>query len=351
MIQPDALNANYADFQGPMMVSFEQNTPVQEELKKRGKKTKGTGPIMERNITTAPPMTMTGIFAGDEVADGTLTQSMGKFRVEPHRAFGKLFIPQKMLLTNTGKTAILNILKDYPLLSMMGIKRDKEKYLLTGKSAGKVLTTAQMLGWSTLNGLFTAGRNTGTTNGLLDFVAPASQTDVCQDVAKSFANENYNQYGDITDKTQLRYVWGKVYRACQNASGNGDEGGPQLLICDDDTFANFEEGQGNLLKIVNIGDGVDQKKASILPYKNALVRSSPAIDLVADFSGAALDGVTYFLDFDWIEVESWEDMTTTPFVKDTVSGQDGMVSLASWMDVNIFFRRFTAQGCTSGGAA
>lgn len=63
----------------------------------------------------------------------------------------------------------------------------------------KVFSALALQNMITLNGLYSAGVKTGNTNGLLDFAAPSSQTDVVMDQAKSVAGEHYNQYGAATN--------------------------------------------------------------------------------------------------------------------------------------------------------
>ena len=96
---------------------------------------------------------------------------------------------------------------------MEAAKAALNKYLLTGASRGLAFNTSELQGFLTLNGQFASGIGTGVLNGMLDFVTPASQSDVVQGVKKSNSYFHFNQFNDISSfvadgMTQLR----KTYR-------------------------------------------------------------------------------------------------------------------------------------------
>ena len=111
-------------------------------------------------------------------------------------------IPQRELdrAANTKLTAI-KFLQDYPALTTEKIRQNLEEFHLTGQvfSPDPVLDSTALDGFMCLNGQFVSSAGvTGTSNGVLDFIDPASQTDVVQDLAKSKAYGYYNQYKQIS---------------------------------------------------------------------------------------------------------------------------------------------------------
>lgn len=348
-VSTELLNSTYQDFKGPTVNTFSQNVPAISALEKKGKISKEGGSFVERSLMTGSSATGTGIYTGDETLDRTRAKKLGKFRVDFHRIVVPIVIPNKDKVQNQGKKGAVKLLETYVKGAADGVAVDREKYWLTGKSTAFVLPSEELYGSLTLNGQFAAGLGVGVENGYLDFVAPASQTDLVQNVSKSLANFIYNQYGDITGWAidgvrTLR----KVYRACSQFAGKPNSG-PDLIVMDDDTYGNYQESKFELLRLMKVSDKTDNGNMVQDVFGLATIYASNLIDLAADFTGVAADGVTYMLNTDWIEIIQLESMELSDFV-DAGTDQDGVVSKMSWHEATIF-QKPPAHGCISGGAS
>ena len=199
-ISTELLNSTFEDFRGPLVMGWQQNVPLRAMLMKKGKVSSEGGKYVERPLMTGAPARGVGIFNGDEVLDRTRYKKLKRLRVDFHRIVVSINIPNKELKQNTGKAAALSLINEYPKVVIEGIGVDREKYLLTGKSTSFVMDAAELYGYATLNGQFTAGVGTGVEQGFLDFRTPAQQNtdaEVVENIAKSTADYHYNQYGDI----------------------------------------------------------------------------------------------------------------------------------------------------------
>ena len=347
-LETDTVNIVNNDLRGPMQFSFTRSNYLWAKLEAMGKvNTSEAAPLIIRPFMQGSPHKGEGMFTGDESLDLSRRSKTEKYTVEPHRLVIPLTISNKILRrTANSENAAANLLDAYVKADLDGAAQDINSYLLTGVSAGLVFTTAQLSGLSSLNGLFTGGNGTGVTNGLLDFAAPASQTDNVQNVAKTSTGYHYNQYGDITafgtnGKRTLRKVW----RACYQY---GVGSGPDLVLMDDDTYANYEEEKGDLIRLQAHTDQMDGKGD---PSKNVLLGGMVCADLAIDlslFTGAAADGVTYMLNTKYLEHVVYEKFNVSKF--NDIDDQDGIVAKACY-DGGLMIRRFPAMGCVSGGSA
>jgi hypothetical protein len=289
-----------------------------------------------------------GVFVGDELLNMTRRQQTKRFQVEPHRIVAAINIPKKELLFNSGKLAVIRLIEEYPQTTLEGAKADLNKFLLTGSSRGLVFQTADLAGFLSLNGNFASGSGTGVTNGLLDFVAPASQTDVVQNVAKSSSYFHFNQYNNITAwATDGLPTLRKTYRQCAHYAG-GMGKGPDLVVMDDDTYTNFEDSRLSLVRVTLVEDKTEKSNTLGLDLGVAKVYSSIDLNRADMISGAALNGTTYILNTDFLEMPLMEAPSITPFTE-RVGDQDVVTAIFS-MQGNLICTKTPAQGCVSGGA-
>lgn len=344
----ELLNTTKAELSGPMLNTFDRNVPTRAALLKKDKFVSEGGIYMERPIMTGSPAKGVGLYNGDEPSDMTRYKRSLKFQVEPHRIFLTITIPKRELARNRGKNGAISLIKAYPMAVISAIASDMEKYLLTGKTLGLAFDSAEFYGFSTLNGQFASGLNLGTTNGLLDFATPASQTDVVQAVAKSLANFNYNQYGAsagwLTDGNR---VTRKTYRKCAQFASKPDSG-PDIVIMDDDSYANWTEDKLDLTRLVKVSDNPDTTMLQDVLGRGR-VYPSDFIDLAADFTGAAANGVIYMVNTDFVEVGTWEKQSLGDF-KEVIGNQDVVVAPFTYDGVSVFFNKFPAHGCVTGTA-
>ena len=344
----ELLNSTLQDFKGPVVNTFSQNTPTREALGKKGKISSEGGTYVERSLMTGSPSRGVGIYNGDETVDRTRYKKLNKFRVDFHRVVIPVVIPNKELVQNKGKQGVIKLIEAYPKAVADAMALDDEKYWLTGKTAGMAFDSEEFYGFLTLNGQFALGNGVGVEAGYLDFVAPASQTDTVQNVPKLEADRIYNQYGDITGwSTDGERVLRQVYRRCSQMCGRPN-GGPDLIIMDDDTFANYTAAKKDIVRLMKVKDATDQGNLLTDVFGLASVQGSVLIDLAADFTGVALDGVTYLIDTNWLEIVQLEKPSLSDFV-DAGTDQDGVVAKMCMHEARIF-QKPTAHGCISGGA-
>ena len=346
-ISTEILNTTFSDLRGPLVNSFVRSNELFEALMSKARMPMEGGSLIERSFAGGAPARGVGIYVGDELLNMTRRQQIKRYKVEPHRLVVAINIPKKELMFNSGKLAVIRLIEEYPQTTMESAKADINKFLLTGVSRGLVFQTAELRGMLTLNGQNGSGGGTGVTNGLLDFVAPASQTDTVQDVAKSSSYYHFNQYNDITawatdGMTQLR----KTYRQCAHYAG-GPSKGPDVVIMDDSTFSNFEDSRLNLVRVSVVEDKTERSNTLDLSLGLASVKSSIDIDL-ADFTGAAADGVSYILNSDYLEFPLSEAPMISDF-KERVGDQDVVTALFS-MQGNLISTKVPAQGVVSGGS-
>lgn len=347
-ISTELLNSTFEDFRGPLVQGWQQNSPLRAMLMKKGKVSSEGGKYVERPLMTKAPARATGIFNGDEVLDRTRYKGLQRIRVDFHRVVVSINIPLKELKQNTGKLAALSLVNEYPKTVLDGIGMDREKYLFTGKSFGQVADTAQLYGYLTLNGQFTAGVGTGVQNGALDFTAPNLQTETVENYAKSQAEGHFNQYGDIPAwATDGIVQFRKVYRACAQYSGKPN-GGPDIVVLDDDTYGNYQGAKSDIVRTMKVSDNIDKGNLIQDVFGLAGVYPSLLIDIANDFVGVAQKGVGYFLNTDFIEIIQLEKPNVSPF-KEVDADQDCVTAKYTEHEAMII-TKMSAQGCTSGGA-
>ena len=350
-ISNEVLNTTFADLRGPLVNSFVRSNELFEALQSKARMPMEGGSYIERTFTGGAPARGVGVFVGDELLNMTRRKQVKRFRVEPHRLVVAINIPKKELLFNSGKLAVIRLIEEYPQTVMDGVKADLNGYLLTGASRGLVFQTAEMKGLATLNGDVSTGIGTGVSDGLIDFVAPASQTDDVQNVAKSSSYFHFNQFNDIgtwadTGIQNLR----KTYRQCAHYAG-GMGKGPDLVIMDDGTYANFEETKRSAIRINVTEDKTEKTNMLALDIGLAKVYSSLDLDvsLTSVFTTAnPQGGVAYFLNTDFFEFAMQESPQISEF-QERVGDQDVVTAIFS-MQGNLICTKLPAQGACTGGA-
>jgi hypothetical protein len=346
-ISTELLNTTFADLRGPLVNSFVRSNELFEALNSKARMPMEGGTKIERSFSGGAPARGVGVYVGDELLNMTRRQQIRKFEVEPHRLVMAINIPKRELAQNSGKLAIIRLIEEYPQTAMEAAKADLNKYLLTGASRGLAFNTSELQGFLTLNGQFGAGIGTGVLNGMLDFLAPASQTDVVQGVKKSSSYFHFNQHNNITafttdGMTQLR----KTYRQCAHYAG-GIGKGPDMIFMDDDTYTNFEDQRSENVRVTLVDDKIDKSNTMALNLGLASVTSSIDLDR-SSFTGVAANGVTYMLNTDYIEFPMLEAPNVSEF-KERVGDQDVVTAIFA-MQGNMICTKLPAQGCVSGGA-
>ena len=349
-ISTELLNTTFADLRGPLVNSFVRSNELFEALNSKARMPMEGGTKIERSFSGGAPARGVGVYVGDELLNMTRRQQIRKYEVEPHRMVMAINIPKRELNQNSGKLAVIRLIEEYPQTSMEAAKSDLNKFLLTGASRGLAFASSELYGLLTLNGQFSYGIGTGVTNGPLDFAAFTAQSDSVQGVTKSSSYFHANQYNDISSFgangiTQLR----KTYRQCAHYAG-GVGKGPDLVIMDDDTYTNFEDSRRDNVRVSIVDDKIDKSNTLGLSMGIASVTSSIDLDRTdtSVFSGAALDGITYMLNTDYIEFPMLEAPNISEF-KERVGDQDVVTAIFA-MQGNMICTKLPAQGVVSGGA-
>jgi hypothetical protein len=208
-----------------------------------------------------------------------------------------------------------------------------------------------MQGWNTLNGekVFSKGI-TGVTNGLIDFAAPASQTDVVQDLQKSSAYNYVNQYGQIVGgyAANGRRTIMKTYRQCARFNMAGPDVGPDMMFADDDTYANIEAELATRVRTEIVQKDADEKLASLtLPYLGGTLVAAQNL-VLTDFTGDAVNGLIYLLTSSGFEKIDYKKFDISSF-EDRIANQDNVVAKALGQFAFVA-PNLAVQGAVTGGA-
>lgn len=354
MAQPstELLNTTLADLGDELVLTQAQSLPLMNKLIKNKQVNKEAvgGTYIERTFAGGSPAKGTLISSGDEVATIQRIAQMKKFQVKSTRHFIPIFIPQIEVDRNTGKQGVIKLIKSYPEMTAAEYWLDWEYWLLSAAyrpSGVSVINTPGFDGACTLNGNYS-----GAANGLLDFLAPASQTDTVQGVAKSNTYNLYNQYGIVTSfasdgMLQIGYAY--------DYAANFTSKGPDLGFADPVSYQNMVMFSADTVRTPSTDTAVfGAETRSFLPYKMAKVYNSVNLDPTnASFSGSTAystsditGGAIYFINSDDWEVPYYS-MKVTPEFKDDIPDQDGLLGKMI-VDMQPVCRKFTTQVAVAG---
>lgn len=345
-VSVDLINTTIEELGKKAELSFVRDSKLLSRLEKKSliNKMSVGGQSITRTIISGSPAQGIGVSNGDEVATPVRLNKTKKYQVNYHEIFVPVIIPGKDVRQNQGSSGAIKLVREYPLATLEALRMDFNQYLLTGSTGSRVTASpADFYGFLTLNGDFASGTETGTTNGLLDFVVPASQTDTVQNVAKDSGVSHFNQYGLITAfATDGVRVLRQTYRAAA-AWGGGKE--PDLVLMDDGTFGNYEEYKTDIVRLQVASD------KDVVSTSNVLYGAEVCFDLAlttAAFSGTGTGGVTYILNTNYIEMDVLEMPKIRPF-EDRLVDQD-VLSSKLILHAGVICTRVPAQGVIGGGA-
>ena len=224
-----------------------------------------------------------------------------------------------------------------------------KRFIHTGVSGTTDLIStaslADVLG--VLNGQYTAGTPTGMANGFLDFAAPSAQSDTVFGVAKSLSQYHYNQFQEINNSAELRSKLKLGIREAARFAKN--KRGCQLLELDPDSFSRFQEQKETHMRLsvsnAKTEDGDD-------PFSDVLGGAKVVENhhiVLSDFTGDALEGVGYGLDFDFMKWSWIRKPEMGKFEKNRIANQD--VYVANFlMHGGWYFEKLTSQVAFAGCA-
>lgn len=350
-VSQDVLNGTLRNLRDSMVVSFETSNHIGKILTQKARRRPANGTYLEATYTSGAPATGIKLSNGDEVAPMTRLQTSRLLRTVVPRLMAVSIIPNKDLDAADGDLGVYDLMERYPLALVSGAAEDLECFLLTGESAGKVFATSALSELITLNGAYSGGTALGTTNGLIDFVAPGSQTDAVLTLTKSTSYDWYNQFLDIGTSwaTNGEAQWRKMERQC-SFYGRGGKG-VDLIVADPDTFANWDEAHLGRVRTAT-AVGPDSPGGTLSGYKlgNALVTTNVYLDRTrSSFSGTnAADGLAYFLNSEYFSVYEQLRPQMEDYKAD-IPDQD-VVSAKFRYAGQYFCDRLNAQGVVTGGA-
>ena len=346
----DLINTTLADLKSPLEHTFEAKSTIHSLLEKRGKTSSDRGQLIERTIMGGSPAQGKGIFLGSETIPGGRTEQTKKIQLQTHRAVIRIDIPKRELRENEGKTGVMKLIEAYPEAVMKLLPQDFDRFWFSGVSHGYVLPTAEMTGWNTLNGQKTfASGIIGVTNGLIDFVAPGSQTDTVQNLAKSSTYNYVNQFGTISSyAVDGRRTYRRVARDVGQYNPASPDAKPDVAFIDFDSYALLEEDNQDHVRLVSMRDDLE-KGGSITEMLHGDIRYVAAKNLLrTDFTGAAADGICYMLTLDGIEVVWYQKPELSGF-EDRIPNQD-VVTAKMEMQFALLMKGMRMQGAVVGGA-
>jgi len=349
-ISVDELNVSFSRLKGPAVNGFERANPLWRALLEKDNMTDEGGTYWENIHVGGSPAQGRGLVNGDEILPMTTSSVTSKLQVEPYTIAAAINIPKNLLARNNGKRGIIKLVEAYPKATMDGIARDIHKYVLTGASAGLVFPTAELTGYSTLNGQFAAGTAVGTTNGYLQFLSPADQATAAtlvQTVAKSVADNYFNQYEDCAAVANILESMQGLYARCAEYAA-GVDSGPDLIYMDATSFANYRLEQRDIVRLTDQGKSSGGGNFLASPFGVGNIQMTTDLDL-ALFAGVAADGVSYFLNTDFIEIDWVQRLDVTEF-REMIANQR-VVTAHVDAQFAMGITKMTAQGVMSGGAA
>lgn len=231
----------------------------------------GSSPFEEAHLPSAG-ITAQAIYSGTESIAMTSTNGLVQTKVTPHMFAANVVLSERELLSVQERTAsgggdvfigsASNLIKLKTDAAVHGLVEDLVNWFLVGANVAtdhpfKAGTTATYADILTLNGAYSGGSLTGNTNGLLDFVAPASQTDRVKDLVKSVSNHHYNQFKAATNwdtdgMSAIRQIRARC--ATHNRALVSPGSFPDVGIADPITFANILDSSKANVRVADAND-------------------------------------------------------------------------------------------------
>ena len=351
-ITADVLNTTYRRLKGPLLETFLRRTPFLTAVYNDGKireEIKG-GTTIERAIMTGSPATARGINNGLELLSLTRAQRTAQLKVEAHRLAAAIAIPGKDLDENNGDAAVMRLIEAYPEAFMNSLNLCLESYFLTGRiptGNHAIKNVAELYGWCTLFGSFTSGTKTGTTNGILQFDAPASQAATIHDEASNDANKWINQYAAIASwSAEGMRKLGALTRRANHFSLQGNA---TLGFMDADSFANLEESKQSHVRVSVIDDKLSKDDTSTIEHKGVIYHESLDMDRALFAGTAPGNGFGYILNPKYWEIPVLRKQELTEF-KDRTADQDAIVAKFLFHAAGPICTHRGTQACFTGSA-
>lgn len=295
-ISPDVVATALQDLAPGYSELFTKYHPVMERIVKRGNIDRASlkGPYREFVVVAGGPGSVTQVNTGSEVIAGGRSQQASRGNAYGPRLIYAFDVPGKDLAEANGENDLAKIIKRYPELALSDFHERISDQIASGNGNG-------VGGFMTLNGdtQYTAF---GNRAGVLDFAAPAGQTDTVFGLAKQGTTGTtgwYNQYGQISSfatdgRSTMRQVYYAASRQGAMASGPVD-----LLLGDETSYLNYIDDLDDQVRVMKVeGDKAPGKLRQGIPFLEADFFLEESIDLTQFSSGGANNGVIYMLKTD-----------------------------------------------------
>lgn len=290
------------------VITFRRMMPLFEYLYDEAKSIPDQGLSYKEPLLYRSAGSSTGLYSGDEVLNIVRHNVVKNINVDTHRVMLQSgSITGKELAKVKGMAANLvgiQFTKKYPELMTKDYMQARHKYALMGSvPSGSSVKLADLQGFMTLNGeISVTERITGVSNGLIDFVAPASQTDTVQSLAKSTTYNYVNQYAHSSGFTGDSYSQLNALVMLCKARDVESFGIPTRLFMDTGSFGKAKEYIRNRATIYKEagGKGVSDETSisgasMFFPFfEGCELAYTEDIDVTA-FSTNAQYGLTYII--------------------------------------------------------
>jgi len=270
--------------------------PLFDEIIKKGNKQTLKGPWREFVVVTGGPGDVKQIVHGSENIPGVRNQNAKRGNAYAPRLIYHFDVPGKDLSEANGPQDLARILKLYPEMGLADFHERLSRQLATGDGAN-------VGGFPTFNANTTFSPDGVALDGLLQALAPASQTKTVHGLNCATTTGWQNQYGAIsgfgTDGLQeMRRAYYKAQRQGKQVMGKVD-----LIFADEESYLNYLNELDDPVRITHaeakrgIGDSAPNDIRSGVMFEDAKMYLEDSIDTSATaYSGsAAANGVFYML--------------------------------------------------------
>lgn len=272
--------------------------PVLERVLLKGNIEKSvlTGPFREFAVVTDGPGDVTQIITGSEIVNGGRNQNAQRGNTYAPRMIYAFDVPGKDLAEANGEMDLARIIQHYPELALSDFHERIAKQIVQGDATN-------VGGFVTFNGDQTYNPQGTARQGVFEFAAPASQSDVVFGITKNSGDGWYNQYETIASSfgTDGRSQMRKLYYA---ASRQQKTLGPvDLILGDEGSYLNYIDDLDSQVQIVTdkttSGDRAPNNIRQGVKFLDADFYLEDGLDNLSDASvwttAAARNGVMYFL--------------------------------------------------------
>lgn len=317
----DLLNSAQADFIPGASEMFLRYNPFFDKMWKSGKVSKRRleGPYLEFAVINDAPSVRAEIRTGSEYMPGGRVQDSVKGNEYAFMFIDYWDVPTKDLDLVNGAKDMARIINAYPKMALEKMYQDFAEQILSGGVTG-------MSGIVSLNEDQNYVGDGGTRKGVLEFAAPASQTNTAFNISTTTYPNWANQFGSISSyATDGRKVLRETYYECQEKGA--EQPGEYLFLADAATYANHVNDLDDKVQIISTvgtakGDGSPgDMRPGLLPFADGpMMYREPGI-VLSKFTSTP-NGIVYLLC-----PKTWE------FIVAGREGRTGMFQLGKAYDM------------------